>query len=427
MLAEFSEIIIVGAGACGLAAGYELTRNGKKVLLLEADDRIGGRIKTIHHSDFDMPVEAGAEFIHGNLPVTIELLNTFKIPFLPAGGKMIRIETQPSKAKRTDTNYGLLALKLRAQKEDCTVMEFLNNFFPEDKGFDELRSMVKGFVSGYDTADPDRASLFAFRDEWMDNDEWEQYRVAGGYGKLTDALAKDIREKGGRILTSRKVLKVTYHATGIELTDSEGRIYNTERAIITIPLGLLQNNSVHFDPPLPVHFSDLQSAGYGRVIKVVCSFRNPFWENHKEGGDIGFILSDATIPTWWTMSPQKSNMLCGWIGWGLSEKYTGKEELVKRDAMSSLASIFKMKEEELKEECLSCQVFDWNADPHAMGSYSYTVPGAEAIFRECSKPINRNLFFCGEAFYSGKIPGTVEAALSSGMETAGKILAESNQ
>ncbi|TMI92838.1 MAG: FAD-dependent oxidoreductase [Bacteroidetes bacterium] len=74
------EIIIVGGGAAGLMAARELLEQGNRVTVLEAEDRLGGRIHTIHNSSFERPVEKSAEFIHGNLPLTIQLMKEADIP-----------------------------------------------------------------------------------------------------------------------------------------------------------------------------------------------------------------------------------------------------------------------------------------------------------------------------------------------------------
>ena len=85
---EKTEIIIIGAGATGLMAAYQLSRSGKKVTVIEARDRKGGRINTLKNSSFSSEVELGAEFIHGNLPLTLQVLKEAGIKYYPAGGEM---------------------------------------------------------------------------------------------------------------------------------------------------------------------------------------------------------------------------------------------------------------------------------------------------------------------------------------------------
>ncbi|MDQ2752949.1 MAG: FAD-dependent oxidoreductase, partial [Bacteroidota bacterium] len=85
-----SDILIIGAGAAGLMAAKELSQKGKGVTVLEAKPQAGGRISTLHNNGFLQPVEAGAEFIHGNLPVTLQLLKEAGIKYAKTKGEMLR-------------------------------------------------------------------------------------------------------------------------------------------------------------------------------------------------------------------------------------------------------------------------------------------------------------------------------------------------
>ena len=87
-------ILIVGAGAAGLMAARLLSAAGRKVLVVEAGNEAGGRVRTLKEADFPLPVEAGAEFVHGDLPLTLELLKIADIPFHPVGGKMINVRKE---------------------------------------------------------------------------------------------------------------------------------------------------------------------------------------------------------------------------------------------------------------------------------------------------------------------------------------------
>jgi len=82
------DILIVGAGAAGLMAAFTLSKAGKKVIVLEARDRIGGRIHTLHDDLFFKHAELGAEFVHGNLPITMQLLHEAGIAYISGEGEM---------------------------------------------------------------------------------------------------------------------------------------------------------------------------------------------------------------------------------------------------------------------------------------------------------------------------------------------------
>src|SRR6185369_11274235 len=102
------DIIIIGAGASGLMEARELSRAGKKVLILEARDRTGGRIFTYSGNGFTVPVEAGAEFIHGDAAVTIKVLKEYKIPFTKSDGEFKQVRHGGKRNEITKEQYGEL-------------------------------------------------------------------------------------------------------------------------------------------------------------------------------------------------------------------------------------------------------------------------------------------------------------------------------
>lgn len=122
-----ADIIIIGAGAAGLVAGRELSKAGKKVLLLEAQNRIGGRIHTITVPGFSMHLEAGAEFIHGEMPVTQALLNEAGIPYFKNEGNYYNIRNGKFlEPEDNDSDFSILYKKAASLKNDLPFAEFLH-------------------------------------------------------------------------------------------------------------------------------------------------------------------------------------------------------------------------------------------------------------------------------------------------------------
>src|SRR5258706_15356750 len=150
------DAIIIGAGASGLMAGRELSRAGMSVLVLEARDRLGGRIFTFSGNGFTVPVEAGAEFIHGDVPVTIGVLNEYKIPFTETAGEFVQIRHgKKNRRETTREQYHELQERLSMLNDDMPVEDFLNRFFQGEE-YASLREFVNGFMIGYEAADPKR-------------------------------------------------------------------------------------------------------------------------------------------------------------------------------------------------------------------------------------------------------------------------------
>jgi monoamine oxidase len=190
---QTEHIVVIGAGAAGLMAARELGRAGRRVTILEARDRCGGRIHPLPVVEFGYPAEGGAEFVHGEAPVTRGLLREARLSLLPIqgtqwtreDGKLVRRESQ-------DSHEAELHKALQELKNDLLVAQFLRQNFADPK-YDRLRHSIERMVEGYDAADPDRASTLALRDEWMDGGRSTLARIAGGYGTLIDFLVAECR------------------------------------------------------------------------------------------------------------------------------------------------------------------------------------------------------------------------------------------
>jgi monoamine oxidase len=178
-------VIVIGAGAAGLIAARELGRAGKRVTILEARDRHGGRIHTLPAVEFRYAAEGGAEFVHGEAPVTRALLREAGLSLSPITGvQRTLVEGKLSSEDSLETYEVQLHAALKGLKYDLTVSEFLRRHFPGAE-YDRLRHSVERMVEGYDAANPERASTLALRDEWMDEGHSTQVRIAGGSQALS--------------------------------------------------------------------------------------------------------------------------------------------------------------------------------------------------------------------------------------------------
>lgn len=411
-------LIVVGGGAAGLMAARELA-DRYNIILLEARPQLGGRIRSLHlEDDPSQRVEAGAEFIHGSLPLTLQLLKEAGISRLPVEGKMYRKEKgawdeQTEMMEEWDQLLG----KMKRLEEDMTMHDFLQLYFSGNE-YADLRRHVTAFTEGFDIADIKKASVRSLYKEWS-KESGENFRVQGGYGALIDFLKEECEKKGCRILTSQTVKQIDWEKNEVTVYTATGK-YNAEKLIVTVPLGVLRSTaaaaSINFTPPLDDYIKAAAEIGFGAVIKIVLQFQHRFWQE-----DAGFFLSDELIPTWWTQFPDTAPVLTGWAGGTRAEQLSVQmEDELLQKALFSLAAIFDKTTGELKKLLREAKIFNWQPDEYTMGAYSYAMPGTELARRILQTPVAGTVFFAGEALYDGSSGGTVEAALVSGKEAAEK-------
>ncbi|WP_207429651.1 NAD(P)/FAD-dependent oxidoreductase [Pedobacter sp. SYSU D00535] len=419
-------ILIIGAGAAGLMAARELSKAGKRVTILEAQGRIGGRILDLESEGGSGPFMMGAEFIHGNVPVTISLLKEAGIKYMPFAGESYRsLNGKLVKDEYEDPDWSLLMKKLQDVNEDMSLTEFLDKYLdPHDEK--ELRESVLRFAQGYDAADPEHVSLLSLKKEWLQGHD-EQYRVVGGYGRMIDFLEKECLAHNCLIFLSKVVSHFNWSEGFVEAITTDGERYAGVKAIVTLPVGVLQIKDgslgfVNFTPPLPRRMGAVRAMGFGSVLKVVLSFKEAFWLNSKQPAP-GFIFSEEVIPTWWTQFPDTAPMLTGWLaGPKTDELVSNTEEELLNLALESVARLFGLQKAAVEQMLVKGVVKHWGQNPFSRGAYGYeTVDGAHAP-GQLSRPVEDTLYFAGEATYEGPFAGTVEAALVSGIQVAQKVL-----
>ena len=414
------KIIIAGGGVAGLFAARELSKQGYDITILEATERLGGRIHTIRNTSFTQPVEKGVEFIHGNLPLTIKLLKEARIEYKPVRGNMIRVVDGDWKTTDDFTlGWDELIKKMNSIRQDMTMDEFLQQNFSHEK-YDDLRTSVLRFANGFDVADTSRASVLALREEWM-GEEDEQYRIPAGFDQLINFLEKECLKSGCAIYTSSPVTEIRWEKNDLRISTSS-KIYHATRVVVTVSLGQLQSGqSIIFEPAIGNYFDATNKIGFGTVIKAMLEFKEAFWEKKKKG--IGFLFTNEIIPTWWTQSPSSYPLLTGWAGgpqaWTLEKK---ADEAILDIALQSLSNVFKKTTGELRQILIASTVANWKKDPYSNGAYSYDTVESIQAKKLINSPIEGTIYFAGEAFYEGPSFGTVEAALVSAKNVVDKIV-----
>lgn len=420
------DVIIIGAGAAGLIAAHDLSIAGKKVLVLEARDRVGGRAFTIIGNGFSSPIEAGAEFVHGKLPVTLSLLDKAGLEYHLMEGDAFTIKKGVLVQDEVFSNdWQTVMKKLKSLNTDMTIGNFLTQYFNKPK-YNDTRQLVLQFVQGFDAADPEKVSAFSLRREWLNDDEQHQYRIVKGYSALMQWLADECKLYKTDIKLSHAVRDISWNDTGAKVYCIDGKVFTSSKVLITIPLGVWQSDTaIIFDPALEFRQQAATQMGFGNVIKINIEFTEKIWETNSSHimKNSGFIFSDALIPTWWTQNPVNNFQLNGWLAGPPSMSFNHiSAEDQREKVITCLAYIFNAERTFIEKSVKACVITNWADDIYAKGAYSYETLESSSAKKILFGPVANTLFFAGEAYYNGPYTGTVEAAFFSGRSVAEELV-----
>jgi monoamine oxidase len=397
------DVIIIGAGAAGLAAANELVRVRKSVLVLEARDRVGGRCWTRRMAGLEIPVELGAEFIHGEAEITFALLKQAGLSAVDS----VREQRYLANGRLRSINAFAEAQRAVGTAELDRDVSF-DRFLAHRRVPQKTRTFARMMVQGFDAADPRRVSAKSIIEEWGGGSLGAtQPRPQGGYGALMNWLANSIVARGARLHVGARVSSIRW-VRGSVTVAGEGFIAKAKRAIVTLPLGVLQHGPLRF----PQKRNALRQLASGPVIRVAMRFHEPFWRKRAPG--VAFFHSPgAPFPTFWTPLPMRAPLLTCWAGGPKAARLTGaSERKLIEAALASVESVFGK-----VPGAAGVYVQDWHDDPLSRGGYSYVLVNGEGAREELAAPIDDTIFFAGEATDSDEA-GTVAGALRSGVRAA---------
>jgi len=419
------DVLILGGGAAGLAAARKLTVAGVNVLILEARARLGGRIHTLRDSLLPVPVEMGAEFVHGMPGETWEIIHAARLPAveLQMGDEF---QNTHGRLRSVHDIFQQMQSKLKQLKNAKPGENFAQRMGREITARDE---MAYAYVEGFDAAFPNDLSAKAIWDAEQQSHEEDgnrQFRfINGGYQAVVNWLHDACDPAHLRVKLNTPVRMIRWRRGRVEM-DSGDRSYSAPQAIITLPLGMLKENTVKFDPPISEKREAIEGLAMGPVVKIILIFREPFWEAQDKFKNLSFIYSrHRHVPTWWTFLPVRTAALTGWAGGPAAARLSGKSpKRITALATEALAELTGWNLRMIRAQLLSAHVADWQSDIFSRGAYSYIKAGGEDAARILAEPIDHTLFFAGEATHTQGQSGTVAGALASGYRAAGEVLGD---
>lgn len=412
------DVIIVGAGAAGLMCARELERAGKQVLVLEAGARAGGRILTLYDTNAGVPVELGAEFIHGEAPETRRLLDEARLATIPVLGEHYRSDGgEMSPQGQVWKRMARVFSRLNAErKHDRSFEEFLAGK-PGGARLRDERELARGFVQGFNGADPRLISEKSIAQQGDPTEgAAEAARIVNGYGALIEHLRRDVEDV---IRFDVLVKRIIWNESDVTVIDRRGTRYSARAAIITVPLPMLQDDSIVIEPEVPAMRKAARQLVMGHVARVIVVVKERFWVKTAE--ELGYVHTPTRpFTVWWTQHPVQVPMLVGWAG-GPPAVELMKSGNIEDVAIAELAHVFGSRRSRMEALVESIHAHDWTHDPNIRGAYGYAGVGGAYASRILARPVAPRLFLAGEATAAGTA-GTVEGALASGKRAAQQTL-----
>jgi monoamine oxidase len=415
--------LVIGGGVSGLVAARGLAENGREVTLLEAKERLGGRILTREVEG--AIAELGAEFVHGRSQAMMEVLRE-------SGMKLIDVSecnrlVKGSQLKEVDLweLVGEVIGKIDAHSKDASFADWLTKteFDPETK------QMALAFVEGFNASDARVIGAHAllraeYSSEHSEGDQ--QGRLREGYSALVNALHLQAMERGVKFELNARVRSVKWRRGRVEIKTETGRAFEADAAIVTLPLGVLKSGRIVFEPSL-VHKQDaIAGMQFGNVAKLVFVFRAAWWTQSKAlEKNFGFVHAfEEPIPTWW--SDSRGPVLIGWAAGPKGDAMLNlPQSELKRRGLEIAARIFSFPISPIEKELVSIELYDWRSDPDIGGAYSYLPVNGLDLLKILAAPVENTLYFAGEATATDAQMGTVSGAIESGLRVVKEVAEQS--
>jgi monoamine oxidase len=437
MTAREYDVLVVGAGVAGLNAGRVLAEAGLRVAILEARDRIGGRILTQHISSANsackIPVELGAEFVHGLPPETWSLITQAGLNTVEVEGSALSFDG--SRLTAANEQRGAAERVLEEMKQwvqaqprgsDVSFVEYLQKL-----ELDALTARAaSNYVEGFNAADQRRISVAALAKQQAAEDSIAAdrlFRIESGYAAFPDFLAKKFAAGGGTLILQAAVKKISWSrgAVSVEADCPQGMVqFRANQAVISVPLGVLQARTIEFVPRPAQALDQADRLAMGAVVHMAFVFKKKFWDPH-----LSFLFAPGeSPPTWWTPMPHEAPLLTGWAGGPKAERLLGlitpegDASALRDRCLAALAKIFALPPSGIEQMLSSWHLHNWQSDAYARGAYSYVPAGALDAPEKMRVPVENTLYFAGEHTDTSGHWGTVHAALATGLGAADQAM-----
>src|ERR1051326_2090033 len=425
------DVVVVGAGVAGLAATARLRHAGLRVQCVEAQGRPGGRIFTLHDPLSPIPIELGAEFIHGRPPEIWDAIGIGRLAVYERSAQALHKNSNDAEPEQDGENQIDRVMADLGQAagdgHDETFLSFLGRHsYPR-----EAKDSAIALVEGFNAARADTIGIASLAEDARASDQIDgdrPFSLRNGYDSLVNwlvdsagippqlnSIVERIAWKPGSVIT--QIRSDSNHAR---------ETFHSRAVIVTIPLALLQSaadnrGAIQFEPEPEELRKAARALAAGQVFRVTLRFQEAFWERHPDLREKGFFFSQEPLfPTWWTTHPLSTPVITGWTAGTAAERLIGQEEPTIIDqAVRSLQKIAGVSFDPPQ----AAYFHDWHRNRFFRGGYSYVPAGALSARRRLAEPVAGTLFFAGEATDISGHSATVHGAMASGRRAADQVIA----
>jgi monoamine oxidase len=409
------DVIVIGAGMAGLKAAYDLQNKGLSVIILEARDRIGGRIHTTTEFDSEFAIDLGAELVHTTTTPTWELINSQNLKTI----RLVNDEDKDESIDLTDFRYFFKALESKqipSPKPTEDILSYLKRIEVDPELISEIEA---GYVVDTERAEKINALAVLNRfDQMVKNGEMlgeKDFKIFGGYNQIYKILAEKLQ-----IELAKPVTMVNWENNEIEVQTTDASVYKSHKIVLTVPVAVLKKPNIQFVPELPEDkIQAIESFGVCDIVKIFLKFDEKILTP-----DVNILdVFEDEIPVWWkaTITADENyngEILVGWVSADKARKlYTLSQDEIIDLAVKDLEK--KLNKTNLKPIKSLVQI--WKDEEFSSGAYSYIPAQASPdIIEDLAKPINNKIFWAGEA--TDPNYATVNGAYYSGKRVADEIL-----
>lgn len=410
------DALVIGAGLAGLACAQRLMAAGQRVLVLEARQRLGGRIWTEHRQG--CALDLGASWLHGiaNNPIHRLVTQDLRLPVIPTDEQRritIAADGQRWSAERSERADAWLDAFVRRAEDSGSADQPLSRLLPQPLSSDQRFTLITDVE--HEVGAP--LSAIAANAPLGDGEE-----LLGGDALVPQGLDRIVQHlaRGAEIRLGHVVRAIENNPQSVRVTTTAGAVFEASRLCCTVPLGVLKRNRIRFDPPLPkTKARAVKHLGVGVLDKIVLLFPERFWDPttwlRNDGPEVGLW------PEWVDLTGVIGRpALMGFIAATQAEQLERlPDQAILSSALNQLKRCYPTRSIPTPSEVLLTR---WNEDPFAGGSYSFAAVGSTPGMRAALAQRWGAMVFAGEAV-STTHPATLQGAYLSGIQAAQTLLA----